>query len=100
MEVKVSKKYRKKPVVIQAVQWQGTQKSWDKIMAMGLIDWLPGEMGSRSFYMNTLEGKVKIECNDFIIKGVLGEFYSCKPDIFEKIYKLIEENKKIPIDES
>lgn len=80
-------RYRKKPVVIEAVQWQGSHESWDNIMAMGLTNWLPGEIGSRSFYIKTLEGKMKAENGDFIIKGVKGEFYPCKPDIFMETYE-------------
>jgi hypothetical protein len=80
-------KYRKKPVVIEAVQWQGGEPSWSEIVDMGLTDFSPGEMGSRTFYINTLEGKMKAEKGDWIIKGVNGEFYPCKPDIFEKTYE-------------
>jgi hypothetical protein len=87
----MSKKYIKKPIVIEAVQWKGSQESWDEIMSMGLTDWNPGEMGSKSFYINTLEGKMKVSNGDYIIKGVAEEFYPCKPDIFEKTYELINE---------
>jgi hypothetical protein len=47
----------------------------------------PGEMGTNSFYIPTLEGNMKAQMNDWIIKGVNGEFYPCKPDIFEKTYE-------------
>ena len=58
---------------------------------MGLTDIIPGEMGSRTFSIKTLEGNMKAENNDWIIKGVNGEFYPCKPDIFEKTYELVTE---------
>ncbi len=85
-------KYRKKPVVIDAVQWQGTQKSWDEIMAMGDVSWKPGPMGSESFIITTLEGDHTVSNGDFVIKGVAGEFYPCKPDIFEQTYEPAEDN--------
>ena len=87
----MSKKYIKKPMVIEAVQWKGSQESWDEIMSMGSINWSPGEMGSKSFYINTLEGKMKVSNGDYVIKGVEEEFYACKPSIFEKTYELINE---------
>ena len=87
----MSKKYIKKSVVIEAVQWKGSQESWNEVMKIGLTDWSPGEMGSKSFYINTLEGKMKVRDGNYVIKGVEGEFYPCKPDIFEKTYELINE---------
>jgi hypothetical protein len=80
-------KYRKKPVIIEAFQWLGTQESWEKIIAMGNVPWKPGEMGSKTFSITTLEGDHLVSEGDFIIKGVAGEFYPCKPDIFEKTYE-------------
>ncbi|MBK7885488.1 MAG: hypothetical protein IPJ81_18115 [Chitinophagaceae bacterium] len=79
-------KFRKKPVVIEAVKWEGSKVSWDEIIAMGCPN-KPGEMGSNSFYIPTLEGDMKASNGDCIIKGINGEFYSCKPDIFEKTYE-------------
>lgn len=81
-------KYRKKPVVIDAEQWTGNQESWDKIMTMGLTKWKPGEMGSGTFIIETLEGNHLAENGDWIIKGVQGEFYPCKANIFKQTYEL------------
>lgn len=80
-------KYRKKPVVIEAVQWQGTKQSWNEIMDMGLTRWKPGDMGSDTFIIETLEGDHLVRKWDYVIKGVKGEFYPCKPDIFEATYE-------------
>ena len=80
-------KYRKKPVVIDAEQWTGSRESWNKIMVMGLMKWKPGEMGSKTFIIETLEGDCLVKNGDWIIKGVQGEFYPCKPDIFEQTYE-------------
>lgn len=82
-------KFRKKPVVIDAVQWEATQKSWEEISNLGCPT-KPGEMGSESFLIPTLEGDMKASKGDYIIKGVNGEFYPCKPDIFEKTYEPVE----------
>lgn len=81
--------YRKKPVEIEAVQWDGTKVAWDAIMAMGLHDWKPGEMGSDTFTITTLEGDHLAKCGDYIIRGVQGEFYPCKPDIFTATYDAV-----------
>ena len=83
----VRMKFRKKPVVIEAVQWNGTTESFDAILALGDIKWDPGPMGSYTFIINTLEGEHIASKGDWIIKGVNGEFYPCKPDIFEKTYE-------------
>jgi len=87
-ERRMDMKYRKKPVVIEAVQFDGTDAS---------CDWLlpqleSGEIG-RAFnklHINTLEGVMTAEVGDYIIKGVNGEFYPCKPDIFHKTYEVAE----------
>jgi len=79
-------KYRKKPVVIEAVQWEGSRQSWDAILAMGKIPWSPGEMGTDTFKIETLEGDYTASKDDWIIQGVQGEFYPVKNDIFLETY--------------
>jgi len=78
--------YRKKPVVIDAEIYDGTASSIEKIMKMG---------GSREvnntpegLYITTLEGTMKANIGDWVIKGVKGEIYPCKPDIFDATYEL------------
>jgi len=72
--------YRKKPVVIEAIQWDGnTEPMLDFCKSAEFID---GEL-----YIQTLEGNMKASIGDFIIKGVQGEFYPCKPDIFNLTYE-------------
>ena len=85
-------KYRKKQVVIDAVKWEGTKASFDEIISMGGVPWKPGPMGSDTFIIETLEGDHTASLNDFIIKGIKGEFYPCKPDIFEATYEKVEES--------
>ena len=77
-------KYRKKPVVIEAVQWTGNNHAemcefidpevFEIIPRVGLV-------------IHTLEGDHHASPGDYIIKGVNGEFYPCKPDIFAKTYE-------------
>ena len=50
-----------------------------------------GAVGSMVFLISTLEGDMLAEVGDYIIKGLKGEFYPCKPDIFEKSYEVIDE---------
>lgn len=84
-------KYRKKPIVIEAVQATGTPESNREI-----IDWTrdsatPAYMEDKKLCINTLEGTFWITPGDYIIRGVNGEYYPCKPDIFEASYDKIEE---------
>lgn len=81
-------KFRKKPVVIDAVQWKATKQSWDEIQAMGCPT-MPGVMGTDTFTIRTLEGDMLASKGDYIIKGVKNEFYPCKPDIFEATYEAV-----------
>ena len=82
------KDYMKKQVVIQALKWTGenvreleefTKDTDDEI-------WYRDNDDTGELYINTLEGEMKANCGDYIIKGVKGEFYPCKPDIFEMSY--------------
>lgn len=79
------KKYKKKPVEVEALEWTGSNVSEvcgfvGKDVAHLLV---LGEL-----YIETLEGTHHATVGDFIIKGVKGEFYPCKPDIFKKTYEL------------
>jgi hypothetical protein len=78
--------YKKKPVVIEAMQWTGKN-------AAEIDDFIGnGDAGDyfhtpgKKIGIHTLEGIMYASIGDFIIKGVNGEFYPCKPDIFEKTY--------------
>ncbi len=79
------KKYRKKPVVIEAIEWTGD--NLDKITefvntGLGRI-----KLERDGIFIVTLEGLMKCNEGDYIIKGIKGEFYPCKPDIFEATYE-------------
>lgn len=64
-------KYRKKPITIEAEQWFPSEDEQHKII-------------------KTSEGNMFVHPGDWIVTGVNGEKYSCKPDIFEKTYELVE----------
>lgn len=92
-------KYRKKPVVIEARQltpetaeeigeWCGASIAWEKKNGYKSYLWgwaLPIEQ--RHLTIPTLEGDITAGIGDWIIQGVKGEFYPCKPDIFEMTYE-------------
>ena len=91
-------KYRKKPVVIEALQWTKENEK-------ELIKWLSknssydiridkkNDKNITSIEIKTLEGTMKATYGDYIIKGVNGELYPCKLDIFEKTYELERREK-------
>ena len=74
-------KFRKKPVVIEAVQFNGNFDEIEKFCG-GDAEFREGEL-----VVATLEGALHASNNDWIIKGIKGEFYPCKPDIFEATYE-------------
>lgn len=78
-------KYRKKPVEIEAIQWKGNNLG----ELVGFVGAKTIEMISKTPYIKTLEGKMMLSEGDYIIKGVVGEFYPCKPDIFEQTYERV-----------
>jgi len=89
-------KYRKKPVVIEAYLLSG-DSMWDDPDA-NLPEWLQEaiEKGvvyykAGGTYIYTLEGDLHAEHGDWIIQGVKGELYPCKPDIFEATYEEVSE---------
>lgn len=90
----MSKRYRKKPVVIETMKLT-------RGFADAVIDWIGkenisdynlGEFQEDTCYIDiiTLEGSITASEGDFIIKGVKGEFYPCKPDIFLLTYEEVE----------
>lgn len=87
-------RFRKKPVVIDAWEWDQTQKTLDVLKVVpGFMDQLMGFERNASgsiihgMRLRTLEGPLTVSDGDWIIKGVKGEFYPCRPDIFRLIYE-------------
>lgn len=89
-------KFRKKPVEIEAMQWDGTASG-----ATPIINWILSGRGTARFHsdvwtiqhcgpaiaIDTLEGSIWSSPGDWIIRGIAGEFYPCKPDIFAATYE-------------
>lgn len=93
-------KYRKKPIVIEAIQWNGNNLEevmefiGSKFTYEEKTSYITNEFtyhcNTNYLAINTLEGRMKVSKGDYIIKGVKGEFYPCKPDIFEQTYEVVE----------
>lgn len=101
-----AQKFRKKPVEIEAMKWDGTAEG-----ATLVIDWVLGGGGTARYYtpgewdqgfpvrrwigggpylaIDTLEGRMLADPHCWIIRGVAGEFYPCKPDVFAETYEAV-----------
>ncbi|TSI11963.1 hypothetical protein [Brevibacterium aurantiacum] len=93
-----AKRYRKKPVEVEAMNWDGSAGN-----AIPIIQWMhdndancsydcatepcSGDEGGHNITISTLEGYMTAKAGDYIIKGVQGEFYPCKPEIFHATYE-------------
>jgi len=78
-------KFRRKPAVIEAIQWNGENiKEILEFADSSFID-----KDSYTLKIETLEGTWTADRGDWIIKGINGEFYPCKPDIFDKTYETL-----------
>ena len=79
-------RYKTKPCEIEAIQWTGEN-------LIELLDWGQGNIlwnDVDDLFIDTLEGRLKADINDYIIKGLKGEFYPCKPDVFKKKYERVD----------
>lgn len=88
-------RYRKKPVVIEAFQYKGNGNFEDAALPEWLWEAFESEIlkptnGRDPLRVTTLEGDVVVAPGDYIIRGVKGELYPCKADIFEATYELAE----------
>ena len=81
-------KFRKKPLVIEAIQWNGKNRT--EIARFMNEAGVSVGFNKVGVVIPTLEGMMEASLGDWIIKGVNGEFYPCKPDIFEKTYEPAE----------
>ncbi len=80
------KRYRKKPVVIEAVQVTRGNLPEVAAWANGSDYWGP-ESPTPAVFIRTMEGEMRADLRDWIIRGVQGEFYPCKPNIFDATYE-------------
>lgn len=84
-------KYRKKPIVIEAVQWDNEMGTYLEVKEWDTKGFFPSAFHpDESLRIVTLEGVMTVNIGDWVIKGVKGELYPCKPDIFEATYELAE----------
>ena len=91
------KQYKKKPVVIEAIQWN--ENNLEEVMKFLKSDFPYNDNTtycmnkfsynheSKTLFIETLEGRMKVNKYDYIIKGVQGEFYPCQKEIFEMTYE-------------
>jgi hypothetical protein len=98
-------KYKKKPVVIDAVQWTGeNHREMFDFLTENAFDAESMKVSGEHFYIDhnkveggliikTLEGEHLASIGDFIIRGVKGEYYPCKPDIFHQTYEKVEDTR-------
>ena len=94
------RKYRKKPVIIEAFQWLGFDRESDKYVGGFLASHVNEQRICKHCkrtmrwhgWINTLEGGHIVCPGDYIIIGIKGEKYPCKPDIFHKTYERIKED--------
>lgn len=88
-------RFRKKPVVIDAFQWTGDETQLEdpvwivEMIKAGTVEISPHESGIY-LHIKTLEGEMHASPGDYIIRGIKGEIYPCKPDIFEQSYEMVE----------
>ena len=88
--------FRKKPTTVSAIQWTGTNYeevkaffSDDAKKTCGPMLDLDGKPEKGDLVIETLEGNMRASPGDFIIRGIKGEYYPCKPDIFEATYEVV-----------
>ncbi|QQO40676.1 hypothetical protein 015DV002_236 [Bacillus phage 015DV002] len=90
-------KYRKNPVVVDVIQYAGTAESVAelKYFVNGTLEDVDGifryDQEEEKYIIRTDEGDMRISVGDYVIRGVKGEFYPCKPDVFKETYTLEEE---------
>lgn len=84
------KKFRKKPVVVEAIKYTGTDEN--KIDIWNFCRGVNVYVDEKEHYViSALDGAMIANVGDYIIKDIYGEIYPCKSDIFEKIYELVED---------
>lgn len=92
-------RYRKKPVEIEAIKWNGANIEECKQFTHDKAEYIYHDAAYKAgvappsieIIIHTLEGDMRVSVGDYIIKGVDGELYPCKPDIFQKTYEEVVE---------
>lgn len=95
------KQFRKKPVIIEAIQYDGTIKNVKKIFQWALDNRVEthiyhtedNETGiPTGLFIETLEGTMRVNNGDYVIRGLKNELYPCKPDIFNQTYEEVSKD--------
>jgi len=85
-------RYRRKPIEVEAVKWDGRQETYEFLRDVWMKSYCSlYEKETGDLLIETLEGLMRVNVGTFIIKGIEGEFYPCRSQIFEKIYEKVEE---------
>lgn len=86
-------KFRKKPVVIEAIEWNGHGFALREMPQWFIDAYVQRKIGrdDERLRIHTLEGIMTAQPGDWIVRGVMGELYPCKPDIFAATYEPVEE---------
>lgn len=82
-------KYRKKPLVIDAIKYTGDNK--EECCLFMMLHTIAWDKNDNGLFINTLEGMIKASVGDYIIKGTKGEYYGIKEDIFLESYEIVED---------
>ena len=88
-------KFVKKPVVIEAIQYDGANITEIETFVRGKLPTIMTSDLGAQLVISTLEGDMKVTKGDYVIKGINGEFYPCKPDVFKSTYNVVEDNNGI-----
>jgi len=87
-------KYKKKPTIIEAIQWDGSNINevidFTKDKSNIVVERHTYTQASARVIIHTLEGDMEASIGDYIIRGVKGEYYPCKPDVFDMTYDPVE----------
>lgn len=84
-------KFVKKPVVVEAIQYNGINITEIESFLVSKLPTVWSSVEDTQLIIPTLEGDMKVSKGDYVIKGIKGEFYPCKPDVFEKTYDVVED---------
>ena len=86
----MKRKFRKKPVVIEAIRFLDATNDYPTAQEFCPDLSMESRSGKWFYFIETLEGQMQVSADDWIIKGVAGEFYPCKPDIFQATYEAVD----------
>lgn len=94
-------RYRKKPIEVEAVQYTGGNnreiEGFVGDQCLYFARAITGEEQNPQLHIRTLEGDMHVSKGDWIIKGVKGEFYPCKPDIFDQTYEPVHDPTMVTV---